>query len=58
MQINGGLAAMTDNRIEVESIREAAYDGLLVFALIFLGRTRRSARTGIAIGDVPYLIYI
>lgn len=58
VQINGGLAAMADNRIEVESIRESAYDGFLILALIFLGCTRRSARTGIAIGDVLYLIYI
>ena len=49
---------MTDNRIEVEGIRESADNRLLILALIFFGSTRWSARTCVTIGNMLRLINI
>ena len=49
---------MTDDGVKVEGIRKAAYDGLLILALILLGDSRRNARASVTVGDVSHLIYI
>lgn len=58
MQINSGLIAMADDRIEMEGIREAANDSLLIPALVFFGCSRRSAGTRIPICDILHFIYV
>lgn len=58
MQIDGSLVAMTDDRIKVEGIRKATYDGLLILALVLLGGSRRSTRASVSVGDLSHLIYI